>query len=226
MIFSSHFNLEKELNKWRQTLKPLENKGFFRLSLLYRNGIAVPVSSMPMVWAWRRFRNGWDTAISAQHPISTHIWIFPVRSRLQMPFCLATLKLFGQSLSGNKKIAPKHNASKQFWCRWRESNPHGGLAQRILSSQGNKAFNGKWRQFSALKVFEKLLDFLQFANKSFKYVAPQRLFETSIFSLQKRASVGNASAMLDSNSVSPSSWTPNSDFSPPLTEWLRRCHYE
>ena len=50
-----------------------------------------------------------------------------------MPFCLATLKLFGQSLSGNKKIAPKHNASKQFWCRWRESNPHGGLAQRILS---------------------------------------------------------------------------------------------
>ena len=50
-----------------------------------------------------------------------------------MPFRLATLKLFGQSLSGNKKIAPKHNASKQFWCRWRESNPHGGLAQRILS---------------------------------------------------------------------------------------------
>mgnify|MGYP007064440559 CR=1 FL=1 len=31
-----------------------------------------------------------------------------------MPFRLATLKLFGQSLSGNKKIAPKHNASKQF----------------------------------------------------------------------------------------------------------------
>jgi len=27
------------LNKRRQTLKPLENKGFFCLSLLYRNGI-------------------------------------------------------------------------------------------------------------------------------------------------------------------------------------------
>ena len=34
-----------------------------------------------------------------------------------MPFRLATLKLFGQSLSGNKKIAPKHNASKQFLVR-------------------------------------------------------------------------------------------------------------
>lgn len=30
--------MEKELNKRRQTLKPLENKGFFCLSLLYRNG--------------------------------------------------------------------------------------------------------------------------------------------------------------------------------------------
>ena len=50
-----------------------------------------------------------------------------------MPFRLATLKLFGQSLSGNKKIAPKHDTSEQIWCRWRESNPHGGLAQRILS---------------------------------------------------------------------------------------------
>jgi hypothetical protein len=34
--------LEKELNKRRQTLKPLENKGFFCLSLLYRNGIPMP----------------------------------------------------------------------------------------------------------------------------------------------------------------------------------------
>jgi hypothetical protein len=50
-----------------------------------------------------------------------------------MPFRLAALKLFGQSLSGNKKIAPKHDTSEQIWCRWRESNPHGGLAQRILS---------------------------------------------------------------------------------------------
>lgn len=27
------------MNRRRQTLKPLENQGFFRLSLLYRNGI-------------------------------------------------------------------------------------------------------------------------------------------------------------------------------------------
>ena len=37
--FSRHISTwEKELNKRRQTLKPLENQGFFRLSLLYRNG--------------------------------------------------------------------------------------------------------------------------------------------------------------------------------------------
>ena len=37
-ISCCHSRLEKELNRQRQTLKPLENKGFFRLSLLYRNG--------------------------------------------------------------------------------------------------------------------------------------------------------------------------------------------
>ena len=38
--FSRHISTwEKELNRRRQTLKPLENQGFFRLSLLYRNGI-------------------------------------------------------------------------------------------------------------------------------------------------------------------------------------------
>ena len=40
--FSRHISTwEKELNRRRQTLKPLENQGFFRLSLLYRNGTAV-----------------------------------------------------------------------------------------------------------------------------------------------------------------------------------------
>ena len=44
--FSRHISTwEKELNRRRQTLKPLENQGFFRLSLLYRNGIAVPACS-------------------------------------------------------------------------------------------------------------------------------------------------------------------------------------
>jgi len=40
--FSRHISTwEKELNRRRQTLKPLENQGFFRLSLLYRNGIFI-----------------------------------------------------------------------------------------------------------------------------------------------------------------------------------------
>ena len=26
---------------------------------------------------------------------------------------------------GQQKIAPKHEASEQFWCRWWDSNPHG-----------------------------------------------------------------------------------------------------
>ena len=37
-ISCCHSRLEKELNRQRQTLKLLENQGFFRLSLLYRNG--------------------------------------------------------------------------------------------------------------------------------------------------------------------------------------------
>ena len=41
--FSRHISTwEKELNRRRQTLKPLENQGFFRLSLLYRNGTVTP----------------------------------------------------------------------------------------------------------------------------------------------------------------------------------------
>ncbi|MUT96852.1 MAG: hypothetical protein EP147_14105 [Subdoligranulum sp.] len=40
--FRQFSTLEKELNKRRQTLKPLENKGFFCLSLLYRNGTPMP----------------------------------------------------------------------------------------------------------------------------------------------------------------------------------------
>jgi len=44
--FSRHISTwEKELNRRRQTLKPLENQGFFRLSLLYRNGIPMQLIS-------------------------------------------------------------------------------------------------------------------------------------------------------------------------------------
>ena len=64
--FVRHFycclsRLEKELNRQRQTLKPLENQGFFRLSLLYRNGIL----PLPCYLKWdgirKRYKNGSDT---------------------------------------------------------------------------------------------------------------------------------------------------------------------
>ena len=109
MIFSSHFNLEKELNKWRQTLKPLENKGFFRLSLLYRNGIAAPVCSMPMAWAWRRFRSGWGTATSARQATFIHIWISPVRYLRRMQSSISS-----QKTPKYKKWAKKKNSLKSF----------------------------------------------------------------------------------------------------------------
>ena len=49
-------------------------------------------------------------------------------------FCKCHSALLPSNSPGRAyRTAPKHNASKQFWCRWRESNPHGGLAQRILS---------------------------------------------------------------------------------------------
>ena len=49
------------MNKRRQTLKPLENKGFFCLSLLYRNGILTPVCSF--TWAFLSWpcRSAWGT---------------------------------------------------------------------------------------------------------------------------------------------------------------------
>ncbi len=68
-----------------------------------------------------------------QPPILTLIWIIAIRFLLQMPFCLATLKLSGRSLSDNKKLLRSITHRSNFWCRWRGSNPHGLLAQRILS---------------------------------------------------------------------------------------------
>ena len=61
--FSRHISTwEKELNRRRQTLKPLENQGFFRLSLLYRNGTHTPRSCWQTTstpWPWPR---AWATA--------------------------------------------------------------------------------------------------------------------------------------------------------------------
>jgi hypothetical protein len=49
--FSRHISTwEKELNRRRQTLKPLENQGFFRLSLLYRNGTHTPLCLSTLVF--------------------------------------------------------------------------------------------------------------------------------------------------------------------------------
>ena len=69
---------------------------------------------------------------SEPHPISTHIWIFPARFPPQMQSFRRSPKPFTSLLPGSKK-APKHDASEQLWCRWRGSNPHELLAQRILS---------------------------------------------------------------------------------------------
>jgi hypothetical protein len=49
--------LEKELNKRRQTLKPLENKGFFCLSLLYRNGTPIQATFWQMELLQKMCRN-------------------------------------------------------------------------------------------------------------------------------------------------------------------------
>ena len=45
----------RDRNKRRQTLKPLENKGFFCLSLLYRNGILM--YHCLSAWDFRRYQS-------------------------------------------------------------------------------------------------------------------------------------------------------------------------
>ena len=57
-IFASVSMLEKELKWLRQTLKPLKNTGFSRLSLLYRSGIAVPVFCMTKAGSWKISKSG------------------------------------------------------------------------------------------------------------------------------------------------------------------------
>ena len=58
-----------------------------------------------------------------------------------MPFRLATLKLFGQSLSGNKKIAPKHNASKQFLVPVAGIEPARGISPKDFESSSSTNSN-------------------------------------------------------------------------------------
>lgn len=68
------------MNKRRQTLKPLENKGFFCLSLLYRNGIAVPACCWPTAFPSSTFRSGWATATLPPRRTSTPTWITSPKS--------------------------------------------------------------------------------------------------------------------------------------------------
>ena len=66
--FSRHISTwEKELNRRRQTLKPLENQGFFRLSLLYRNGTPTPACSLLREWMYALWRACWGTHSPAPH---------------------------------------------------------------------------------------------------------------------------------------------------------------
>ena len=51
------------MNKRRQTLKPLENKGFFCLSLLYRNGIPSQRWHYKMEWMSKPSAVCWDTTM-------------------------------------------------------------------------------------------------------------------------------------------------------------------
>jgi hypothetical protein len=58
--FSRHISTwEKELNRRRQTLKPLENQGFFRLSLLYRNGTPSQRWHCKTVWTSKPYLVCW-----------------------------------------------------------------------------------------------------------------------------------------------------------------------
>ena len=66
--FSRHISTwEKELNRRRQTLKPLENQGFFRLSLLYRNGTPSPPWRCKTAWTSRP-----SAVCSATTPRASH----------------------------------------------------------------------------------------------------------------------------------------------------------
>ncbi len=82
--FSRHISTwEKELNRRRQTLKPLENQGFFRLSLLYRNGTSMPPSCWPWASPISTPRSAWGTVrITCSRPsTSTPCRLRPSRQR-------------------------------------------------------------------------------------------------------------------------------------------------
>lgn len=54
------------MNKRRQTLKPLENKGFFCLSLLYRNGIRLYLLQVTEAYSRLEAQAHTETAVIPQ----------------------------------------------------------------------------------------------------------------------------------------------------------------
>ena len=85
--FSRHISTwEKELNRRRQTLKPLENQGFFRLSLLYRNGTRSPANPSLAAFPPRRFRKRWAITPSRFHWMYTRTSLTQCMTK-QRPEC-------------------------------------------------------------------------------------------------------------------------------------------
>ena len=120
--FSRHISTwEKELNRRRQTLKPLENQGFFRLSLLYRNGTLSPRTALTSDATRKCCVRYWDMQMSALLLIFT---------------CIPPFLRNGNSSSGfqARLDSPHHNSFLVMAPCGRLYRPHGA----ILSTGGCK----------------------------------------------------------------------------------------
>ena len=135
---------------------------------------------------------------SALLPIFTHIWIFPVRFRLQMQFSRRFRKMFKSLLLGSKN-APKHDTSEQIWCRWRGSNPHELLAQRILSYSSHSEPNGLNRNKTVFSVtFQNIknpkkpykISIFDAKHQKYKQFVPSSIIGSQIPNLRRWRDVG------------------------------------
>lgn len=93
LLFSSffvlQFRLEKELNQHRQTLKPLENKGFFRLSLLYRNGTHLRPGVLRLVLI-RKFSRKYSVTPMSRLPLTVMCILPWTENEPAWSYCLQT----------------------------------------------------------------------------------------------------------------------------------------
>ena len=97
--FSRHISTwEKELNRRRQTLKPLENQGFFRLSLLYRNGTVAQVFFYRVGLRSKMCRNGSFIRILLLRQIYTVILILSEKKLLRILWQIYLLNLLEKAL--------------------------------------------------------------------------------------------------------------------------------